>query len=79
MASSDTISISNDAVSQVLGKDKSGRVRGMGRGVTATKRAFLQARDAHVQKLEAQQAILINRINDLQNEVCGLAKGNKVS
>jgi len=51
----------------------------MGRGVTATKRAFLQARDAHVQKLEAQQAILINRINDLQNEVCGLAKGNKVS
>ncbi|KAG7567809.1 putative transposase Ptta/En/Spm plant [Arabidopsis thaliana x Arabidopsis arenosa] len=70
-------SVRDDAVSQVLGKDKSGRIRGMSRGVTASKLAFLQARDSHVQKLKAQQAELINKINDLQNEVCGLSKRKK--
>ena len=78
MDSSSADNIGEDAVSQVLGKDKPGRVRGMGRGVTATKLAFLHARDSHVQKLEATQADLINKVEDLQNVVKDLA-GKKVT
>ncbi|KAL0656882.1 hypothetical protein Bca4012_077466 [Brassica carinata] len=59
----------------VLGKDKDGRVRGMGRGITATKLAFIQARDAHVQKLEAKQAALVTEVEDLKHLVRDLAKG----
>jgi len=70
--------VGKDAVTQVLGKDKPGRIRGMGRGVTATKLAFLHARDSHVQKLQDTQAELINKIEDLQNVVKDLA-GQKVS
>ena len=70
--------VGEDAVTQVLGKDKPGRIRGMGRGVTATKLAFLHARDSHVQKLQDTQAELINKIEDLQNVVKDLA-GQKVS
>ncbi|CAA7017634.1 unnamed protein product [Microthlaspi erraticum] len=62
-----------DAVSQVLRKDKPGRVRGIGRGVTATKLAFIQSRDSHVQKLEATQAELLCKVTQLQNKVCDLA------
>lgn len=69
--------IREDAVSQVLGKDRHGRVRGMGRGITATKLAFLQARDTHVQKLEATQAELLSQVADLKNTVNDLA-GKKV-
>ena len=78
MDSSSADNIGEDAVSQVLGKDKPGRVRGMGRGVTATKLAFLHARDSHVQKLEATQAELINKVEDLQNVVKDLV-GKKVT
>lgn len=78
MESSSSYNIGEDVVSQVLGKDKPGRVRGMGRGVTATKLAFLHARDSHVQKLEATQAELINKVEDLQNVVKDLA-GKKVT
>lgn len=69
MGSNSTISVKEDAVSQVLGKDKDGRVRGMGRGITATKLAFIQARDAHVQKLEAKQAALVTEVEDLKHSV----------
>ena len=31
-----------------MGRDKPGRVRGFGRGITATKLAFLQSRDAKI-------------------------------
>ena len=40
--------IREDAVSKVLGKDKPGRVRGFGRGITANKLAYLQFRDAKI-------------------------------
>ena len=79
MGSNSTISVKEDAVSQVLGKDKDGRVRGMGRGITATKLAFIQARDAHVQKLEAKQAALVTEVEDLKHLVRDLAKGKSVS
>ena len=70
--------IGEDAVSQVLGKERPGRVRGMGRGATITKMAYLQARDKHVQKLEATQAELITKHEKLQNVVIDLA-GKKVT
>lgn len=63
--------IRDDAVSQILGKDKPGRVRGMGRGVTATKLAFLQARDSRLEELQTE-------VQDLKKLVRDLA-GNKVS
>ena len=79
MGSNSNISVKEDVVSKVLGKDKSGRVRGMGRGITATKIAFIQARDAHVQKLEAKQAELVVEIEDLKRLVRDLDKGKRVS
>lgn len=79
MGSNSTISLKEDAVGKVLGKDKNGRVRGMGRGINATKLAFLQARDAHVEKLEAKQAALVTEIEDLRHLVHDLAKGKSVS
>ena len=69
--------IREDAVSQVLGKDRHGRIRGLGRGATATKLAFVQARESHVQKLEATQAELLTKVAELQNMVSDLA-GKKV-
>ena len=70
--------IGEDAVSQVLEKERPGRVRGIGRGATITKMAYLQARDKHVQKLEATQAELITKLEKLQNVVIDLA-GKKVT
>ena len=70
MGSTTTTTIRGDAVSQVLGKDKPGRVRGLGRGVTATKLAFLQVSDSQVETLRMQ-------IEALQQEVRNLA-GKKV-
>lgn len=63
--------IREDAVSKILGKDKPGRVRGMGRGITATKLAFLQARDSRLEELQTE-------VQDLKKLVRHLA-GNKVS
>lgn len=77
MESTANNNIREDGVTQVLGKDKPGRVRGLGRGITATKLAFLQARDAHVQKLEATQARLLSELEDLKLVVRDLA-GKKV-
>lgn len=69
MDSTSTDNVREDAVSQVLGKDRPGRIRGMGRGATVTKLAYLQARDSHVQKLEATQAELVSKVEYLQNMV----------
>ncbi|KAG7557066.1 putative transposase Ptta/En/Spm plant [Arabidopsis suecica] len=74
IGSNSNVSLKENAVSQILGKDKSGRIRGMGRGVTATKLAFLQARDAHVQKIEAQHAELVSEVADLRHMVRDLTK-----
>ena len=79
MDSSSSISIKDDDVSQVLGKDKSGRVRGMGRGITSSKLAFIEARDTHVEKLEATQAELLSKVEDLQNIVRNLAAEKMVT
>jgi len=78
MESSSADNIGEDDVTQVLGKDKPRRIRGMGRGVTVTKLAFLHARDSHVQKPETTQAELMNKVEDLQNVVKDLA-GKKVT
>lgn len=73
MDSNSSDNIGEDAVSQVLGKERPGRVRGMGRGATITKMAYLQVRDLHVQKIEATQAELITKLEKLQNVVIDLA------
>lgn len=59
----------DDVVSQVFGKDKNRRVRGMGRGVTASKLAFIQARNTHVQKLEETHLQFLKKIEELQTHV----------
>ncbi|OAP08935.1 hypothetical protein AXX17_AT2G06390 [Arabidopsis thaliana] len=64
--------IREDVVSQVLEKDKSGRVKGLGRGITATKLAFNQARDSRLEELQ-------NEVEDLKNIVRDMAGKNKNS
>ena len=73
MGSTASMSVKDDPVSQVLGKDKPGRIKGMGRGITVTKIEFIQPRDSHVQKLEAKQAELQDVVRGLEDVVCGLA------
>ena len=51
----------------------------MGRGITTSKLTFVEARDTHVQKLEATQAELLIKVEDLQNVVRDLATGKRVS
>ncbi|CAL9217623.1 unnamed protein product, partial [Arabidopsis halleri] len=57
--------IREDAVSQILGKDKPGRVRGFGRGITATKLAFMQARDAKMAEMKSEIDELKGMFRDL--------------
>lgn len=71
MDSTSADNIREDAVSKVLGRDKPGRVRGLGRGITATKLAFLQARDSRLEELQSE-------VRDLKSLVRDLA-GKKVS
>lgn len=71
MDSTSSVNIKKDAVSQVLGVDKPGRVRGLGRGITATKLAFLSARDSKLADLESEIKGLKNLVRDLA--------GNKVN
>ncbi|CAN6856895.1 unnamed protein product [Brassica oleracea var. botrytis] len=73
MDSTSCDNVREDAVSQVLGKDKCGRVRGLGRGVTITKLAFRQGRDSKVENLEAKQLELISKVDHLNNVVRQLA------
>ena len=51
----------------------------MCKGIIASKLAFIEARDTHVQKLEATLAKLLSKVKDLQNVVRDLAAGKRVS
>lgn len=73
-STSTTTNIKEDVVSQVLGKDRLGRIRGMDRGVTTSKLAFLLGKDSYVEKLEATQTDLLVTVEDLHNVVSGLAR-----
>ncbi|XP_012850059.1 PREDICTED: uncharacterized protein LOC105969828 [Erythranthe guttata] len=68
--SSSRTDIRNDSLSKVLGQDKYGRVRGMGRGMTITKLSLFLAHNKHVSHME-------NWIKQLENIVSALGK-NKV-
>lgn len=57
--------IREDAVSKVLGKDKPGRVRGFGRGITATKLAYLHFRDAKIAEMKTEIQELKGMVQDL--------------
>ncbi|CAN7077746.1 unnamed protein product [Brassica oleracea var. botrytis] len=70
--------IKEDAVSKVLGQDRPGRVRGLGRGITASKLAILAARDTHVMKLEAKQAELVDVVRGLQEQLHNLTESRRV-
>ncbi|CAA7036910.1 unnamed protein product [Microthlaspi erraticum] len=81
--------VRENAVSKILGKDKPGRLRGMGRGITATKLAFVQARDSRIEELQTEVQDLKKFFRDLagnngnpgdmasQNEVGDLNRGVK--
>lgn len=79
MESTASTSVSDDAVSQVLWKDKQGMIRGMCRGITAMKIAFMQARDSHVMMLEGKHAELQDTVRGLQDVVHGLTASKSVS
>ncbi|CAH9148420.1 unnamed protein product [Cuscuta epithymum] len=74
--SSSLTNVREDALSEVLGKDKPGRFRAMGRGVTISTVSFLQARDKHVVQLKEENAEFRNRINQLETLVSQLV-GNR--
>lgn len=64
----------NDALSQVLGQDKPGRLRAMGRGITLTKFILSQANDKKLTDcqntiLELKQTIrmLVNNLVNISN------------
>lgn len=57
--------IREDAVSKVLGKDKPGRVRGFGRGITANKLAYLQFRDAKIAEMKSEIEELKGMVREL--------------
>ena len=48
-----------------MGRDKPGRVRGFGRGITATKLAFLQLRDAKISEMKSEIEELKGMVRDL--------------
>ncbi|XP_010470446.1 PREDICTED: uncharacterized protein LOC104750353 [Camelina sativa] len=79
MDSTTTENVREDAISQVLGKDRYGRVRGMDRGISLNKLEYINARDAHVQKLEASQAEMLGKIVELHNDVRCLLSGRRPS
>ncbi|KAF8107325.1 hypothetical protein N665_0123s0016 [Sinapis alba] len=64
--------IREDAVSKVLGKDKHVRVRGFGRGITATKLAFLQFRDAKMAEMKSE----IEELKGMVRDLAGKKKSN---
>lgn len=68
-ASSSTTSVRDDALSKVLGEDKPGRLRGMGRGMTITKLTFFQTKDKYVAKMQEEHSNMQDRINHLENLV----------
>ena len=76
MGSTTTTTVKDDAVSQVLGKDKPGRIRGFGRGVTATKLSFLQMNNSQVETLQASQAELRSQVDELKTVVQKLSHKN---
>ena len=49
----------------------------MGRGVTASKLAFVQARDTHMHRLEETHVQFLQKIEELQTEVRNKAKEKK--
>ncbi|XP_010475406.1 PREDICTED: uncharacterized protein LOC104754820 [Camelina sativa] len=53
-STSGSFNIKEDDVSKVLGIDKPGCVKGMGRGITATKLAHLHARDSKIEELQIE-------------------------
>lgn len=63
-----------DALTKTLGPDAKGRIRGMGKGMTLTKLAFLQARDSHVAQLEQEQGEMKTKIDKLVGIVQNLLK-----
>lgn len=77
--SASSTNVREDALSQVLGKDRPGRLRGMGRGVTISKVSFLQSRDKHVVQLKEENSEFRNRIQDLESVVQKLIANNQVN
>lgn len=73
-SSSSTTDIRDDAVTKVLGPDRPGRLRGMGRGMTMTKLAFFQARDKHVTQMQEDHIYLKDKIVRLENTLNKIMK-----
>ncbi|XP_056852868.1 uncharacterized protein LOC108829682 [Raphanus sativus] len=74
--------IREDAVTKILGKDKPGRVRGFGRGITATKLAFLQSRDAKIadmaSEIEELKGMKTNGETETSETSAGFKEGVRV-
>lgn len=52
--SSSTTDVREDSLSKVLGQDKYGRLRGLGRGMAISKLAFFQTKDKYTSQMETR-------------------------
>lgn len=63
---STTTNPKEDGLSQVLGPDKPGRLRAMGRGMSMTKLAFFQVKSKCMAQMEEKQLHLQRKVDDLE-------------
>ena len=75
---SSTSGLQNDALSVLFRREKGGRIRGIGSGVSMTKYAILKENKDYVTSVEEKYESMQNQITDLIATVCLLMK-NQVS
>lgn len=59
----------SDGLSQVLGPDKPGRMRAMGRGMSMTKLSFFQIKNKSMTQMEENHHSLQQLVYDLQAKI----------
>ena len=69
-----TTSNDEDALTKLFGRHKPGRCLAYGRGVTGTKLAILRERDDHFARLEGEQLVMKNQMQEMMNILQNIVK-----
>ena len=70
--------VKEDALSRVLGPEKHGRLRGLGKGVILSKLSFMLERDDHLNSLEEKYGKVLEQLIHM-NGLVELLMKNQVS
>ena len=70
--------VKEDALSRVLGPEKHGRLRGLGKGVSLSKLSFMLERDDHLNSLEEKYGKVLEQLIHM-NGLVELLMKNQVS